>query len=169
MNKKIKIVQNVAIPVLVSVILTGGLTFAWNAVWHGTSWIQSGRVITPRELAEYIEYLKQKLDALQIQVNSISSSTSSSTINNVPAGTVVAGCFVYGLNFSWNSSCWGGATVNNSYSRVICPAGTTAINITNNLAGNGVYNTNGLVVGNIPIITGSINDTALGNLILCHK
>lgn len=37
--------------------LAAGITFAWNAVWHGTGWIDSGEEISSQKVAENFEYL----------------------------------------------------------------------------------------------------------------
>ena len=107
--------------------LATGISFAWNAVWHGTNWIQSGKIITPREIAENMEYLKQQVDSLQTQINNISNSTSTSiTVQDLPSGSVVAGC---GPSFNYwgltQITCWGGAIFRGLYST--CPSGTTKV------------------------------------------
>ncbi len=40
-----------------AVLFVSSVVFAWNAVWHGTDWIQTGQPITSRETAENFEYL----------------------------------------------------------------------------------------------------------------
>ncbi len=39
------------------VVFASGLVYAWNAIWHGTDWIQSGAVIESKKLAESLQYL----------------------------------------------------------------------------------------------------------------
>ncbi len=41
------------------------MVYAWGAVWHGTNWNQSGKVVTVKDIAENLEYLKQEIDNLQ--------------------------------------------------------------------------------------------------------
>ncbi len=43
-----------------SLMLVAGVVYAWNAVWHGTDWIQTGEIIKSKEIAENFEYLYQK-------------------------------------------------------------------------------------------------------------
>ncbi len=42
---------------LIGLLLAAGITFAWNAVWNGTNWIQSGYVVTSKEIGENFEFL----------------------------------------------------------------------------------------------------------------
>ena len=49
---------------LLAVALIAGGTYAWNAVWHGTNWIQAGKVIESEKVAENFEYLRDKIDQI---------------------------------------------------------------------------------------------------------
>ena len=42
------------------VVFASGLVYAWNAVWHGTDWIQPGVVVRSEPLAESLQYLYEK-------------------------------------------------------------------------------------------------------------
>ncbi len=61
--KKISIAQiqtsRLAKVVLFIITLAAVSVFAWNATWHGTDWVQSGKIITAKDLAENFEYLYQ--------------------------------------------------------------------------------------------------------------
>ncbi len=46
---------------LISFLLLSGLTFAQTANWHDTNWLQSGRIVTSKEIAENFEYLYQRV------------------------------------------------------------------------------------------------------------
>ena len=97
--------------------LAAGVSFAWNAVWHGTDWVQSKKVVTPREIAENLEYLRQQINKLQVQVNNLSSSTNTNiTIQDLPSGSVIAGC-------GYRQRCWGGA----NYYNYRCPSGSRRV------------------------------------------
>ncbi len=64
---------------VLSVVLVAGAVFAaggaqniqnkWNAFWHGTDWIDAGKIIRAKEIAENFEWLKQQVDDLQSQIN----------------------------------------------------------------------------------------------------
>ncbi len=93
----------------------------WDAFWHGTSWIQAGKVVESERIAENFEWLKQQVDDLQSQIDSIQNSNSGQlTLQDMPAGTVIAGC---GVDNAYNQTliCWGGA--NGRYR--ICPNGSS--------------------------------------------
>ena len=62
--EKIKGINKWLVSIFVGLLFAGFITFAWNAVWHGTDWVQSGRIITPREIAENFEYLYQRAGKL---------------------------------------------------------------------------------------------------------
>ena len=53
--------KNIVTSLAVSLILAAGVTFAWNAVWHGTDWIKSGAVINAQKVAENFEFLYNRL------------------------------------------------------------------------------------------------------------
>ena len=53
-------VKAIALSLSLGLALAAGITFAWNAVWHGTDWIQSGKVINAKAIAESLEYLYQR-------------------------------------------------------------------------------------------------------------
>ena len=61
--KKISITQlqtsRLAKAILFIITLTVVSVFAWSATWHGTDWVQSGKIITAKDLAENFEYLYQ--------------------------------------------------------------------------------------------------------------
>ncbi len=123
-------IKILSLSLLFGLTLAAGFSFAWNAVWHGTRWIQSGKIIGPREIAENFEYLKQELDNLKTVVNNLAGSNASSSsinIDDLPSGTVIAGC----LNIDRYSGyrytrCWGGAKiirVGRGYAK--CPPAST--------------------------------------------
>ena len=62
---------------LLGLLLAGGLTYAGNAIWHGTDWVQTNKIVTPREIADNLEYLNQKIASLE------QSTASSTTVNNM--------------------------------------------------------------------------------------
>ena len=98
-------------------VFSAGLAFAWNAVWHGTNWIQSGQVIRAKEVGENMQYLYEQIEDLKGQINNLNtqinnSSSTQITVNQMPSGTVVAGCTQVPDNrpfsaYKWK--CWGGA------------------------------------------------------------
>ncbi len=59
----IKISKKFFLSLLFGLSLAAGFSFAWNAVWHGTDWIQSGKTISSKEIAENFEYLYKRLPA----------------------------------------------------------------------------------------------------------
>ena len=116
---------------------SAGLVFAWNAVWHGTDWIQSGAVVDAQKVGENFEYLKKQIEDLNTRLNNIeNSSTTNITIEDMPSGTVVAGCMAGNIMEKTNVEtpmyywCWGGASVKNYYPYFFkrytytCPKGT---------------------------------------------
>lgn len=50
---------------LLGLSLATATTYAWSATWNGTSWITNGGVIDAQKIAENLEYLKNKVDALE--------------------------------------------------------------------------------------------------------
>ena len=94
---KIKFVNKWIVPIFVGLLFAGFITYAWNAVWHGTDWVQSGRIITPREIAENFEYLYQRAGKL-------------------PAG----GCQNAGEVLQWDGSKFVCATVSGGSGTVAC-------------------------------------------------
>ncbi len=48
-----------SLTLLAGIFLVITLTYAWDAVWNGTNWIQPGQVITSRYLGENFEFLYQ--------------------------------------------------------------------------------------------------------------
>ena len=120
------------------VIFASGLVYAWNAVWHGTDWVQSGKVINAKNLGESLQFLYEKIEDLNTRLNNIgNSSTTNITIEDMPSGTVVAGCIADYIGEGNNSEtalnhwCWGGASVrrniwyiNYSLYTYTCPQGT---------------------------------------------
>ena len=77
-------IKNWTLSLILGLVLAGGITFAWNAVWHGTDWIDSGKIITAKELAEDLEYLKKRLDDTNTVINNYHNSTSSNTMVPTP-------------------------------------------------------------------------------------
>jgi len=67
-NEKFKVYLTAT---LLAVALVAGGTYAWNAVWHGTNWVEPGKVISAREIAENFEYLKQEVDGLREIINNL--------------------------------------------------------------------------------------------------
>ncbi len=55
--RKTKSLKNISLSLVIGFSLVAGITFAWNAVWHGTDWIDTGKVIPAKEIAENFEYL----------------------------------------------------------------------------------------------------------------
>ena len=53
------------VSVPLGLLLAGGLTYAGNAVWHGTDWEQTNKIVTPKEIADNLEYLNQKIAGLE--------------------------------------------------------------------------------------------------------
>ncbi len=49
---------------LLAVALIAGGTYAWNAVWHGTDWIQAGKIVESENIAENFEYLYSRAGVL---------------------------------------------------------------------------------------------------------
>ncbi len=60
---------------MVLLSLFSAIVYAWGAVWHGTDWAQSGKVITPKEIAENFEYLYTRINTLEQEVSSAASTT----------------------------------------------------------------------------------------------
>ncbi len=87
--QKIKGFKNLSLSLIVGLVLASGLTFAWNAVWHGTDWVQSGKIITPKEIGENFAYLKQEIDGLK-----------NATSNTIPT------CAGYGKALQWDGTKW---------------------------------------------------------------
>ncbi len=58
------------------VVFASGLVYAWNAVWHGTNWVQNGKVINAKSIGESLQYLYE-------QVESLKTNTISGGFNNV--------------------------------------------------------------------------------------
>ncbi len=56
-----KLNKSIFIGLLIGIIFATGFTFAWNAVWHGTDWIQSGAMIESKKIAENFEYLYSRV------------------------------------------------------------------------------------------------------------
>jgi len=118
---------------LVGLVFASTAVYAWQAVWHGTDWIKSGEVIRAKEIGENMQYLYEQIEDLKGQINNLNtqinnSSSSQITINQMPSGTVVAGCTQVPDNrpfsaYKWK--CWGGAFAwrSNGYD-MKCPANT---------------------------------------------
>ncbi len=47
------------------------LTYAWDAVWHGTDWIYSGQIIESKRIAENFEYLYNELEQLKVNSSTV--------------------------------------------------------------------------------------------------
>lgn len=56
--------KSIALSLSLGLAFAAGITFAWNAVWHGTDWIGSGKVISSQQIAENLEYLYQRAGKL---------------------------------------------------------------------------------------------------------
>ncbi len=77
---------------VLSVVLVAGAVFAaggaqnmqnkWDAFWHGTSWIQAGKVVESEKIAENFEWLKQQVDDLQSQVDNFEPPANYTLIGN---------------------------------------------------------------------------------------
>ncbi len=106
-------IRILSLSLLLGLTLAAGFSFAWNATWHGTRWIQSGKIIGPREIAENFEYLKQELDNLKAAVNNLPGANASSSISvdRMPSGTIIAGCLNVDNYTTRNTRCWGGAQI----------------------------------------------------------
>ena len=59
-----KSLKSIFLSLIIGLTLASGVTFAWNAVWHGTDWIKSGDVIKAKEIAENFEYLYKRTNPL---------------------------------------------------------------------------------------------------------
>ncbi len=57
----VKISKKFFLSLLFGLGLAAGFSFAWNAVWHGTDWIQSGAMIESKKIAENFEYLYSRV------------------------------------------------------------------------------------------------------------
>ena len=64
-TQKIKNFKNISLLLTIGLALAAGLTFAWNAVWHGTDWIKNGTIIDAQKIAENFEYLKQRIEEIE--------------------------------------------------------------------------------------------------------
>ena len=69
--KKVKILKNLSFSLIIGLTLAAGITFAWNAVWHGTDWVKRGNVIKSKELGETLEYLYMKSRLLPENCNQV--------------------------------------------------------------------------------------------------
>ncbi len=83
---QLKKIKRVSFVLVLALILTTGLSFAWNAVWNGTDWIQSGAMIESKKIAENFEYLKRKSDDLESIINNYHDS-GSGTFSDCTAST----------------------------------------------------------------------------------
>ena len=95
-------------------LFAAGITFAWNAVWHGTDWMQPGNTINSKEMAENLEYLKRTVNDLNNRINNIEQNNTSINSENMPSGSVIAVCFVDNTGSEWrgySKKCYGGATL----------------------------------------------------------
>ncbi len=57
-------IKNWVLSLTIGIVFAVSLSFAWNSVWHGTNWVQSGKIITSREIAENLEFLYQRAGKL---------------------------------------------------------------------------------------------------------
>lgn len=57
-------IKNWVLSLTIGIVFAVSLSFAWNAVWHGTNWVQTGKIITSREIAENLEFLYQRAGKL---------------------------------------------------------------------------------------------------------
>jgi hypothetical protein len=56
-------IKSTILSLVVGLFLAAGITYAWNATWHGTSWISSGETISAQKVAENFEYLKAQISS----------------------------------------------------------------------------------------------------------
>ncbi len=55
--RQAKSLKNISLSFIIGLTLATGITFAWNAVWHGTDWIKPGGVISAQKIGESLEFL----------------------------------------------------------------------------------------------------------------
>jgi len=60
LTSQFKSLKGFVVGLMLGLALVAGSVFAWNAVWNGTNWIQTGEPILAREIAENFEYLHQR-------------------------------------------------------------------------------------------------------------
>ena len=72
---------------LVGLVFASTAVYAWQAVWHGTDWIQSGQVIRAKEIGENMQYLYEQIEDLKSQITNLQT-----TINNNATTTTSIDC-----------------------------------------------------------------------------
>ena len=65
-NKNIILIVVAMVLILLIYSLSYAVQNSWKPVWRGTDWIQSGRIISAKNIAENFEYLKREVDALSV-------------------------------------------------------------------------------------------------------
>ncbi len=60
--------KNIVVALTISFFIVG-VSFAWNAVWHGTNWTISNKVISPQNLSENFQYLYERVPDPQLSTN----------------------------------------------------------------------------------------------------
>ncbi len=131
-------------------LLASGLVFAWNAIWNGTSWINSGEIIPAKQIAENFEYLYLKSQLLPDNgcpnVGDVLSwdgskfvcqdANASTTDPGGDAGTnpeLIAGCAYTPRSSAAfarrDTKCWGGAELSRAsvINSIICPNNSTKV------------------------------------------
>lgn len=94
MNNKIKIT---AVALALGVLLAGGATYAAVA-WHGTDWITDGAVVRADYMQDNFDWLYNKVNDLQEQINNIDGGSTEITTSCTTQMTV------FGFSFTPSSS-----------------------------------------------------------------
>ena len=68
---KLKSLSGFVLGASLGLMLVASIVFAWNAVWHGTDFIQTGKVIPAKEIAENFEYLKQEISTEEFECSTV--------------------------------------------------------------------------------------------------
>ncbi len=131
-------------------LLASGLVFAWNAIWNGTSWINTGEIIPAKQIAENFEYLylKSRLlpdngcpnvgdvlswDGSKFVCQDANASTTDTGTDTGTDPELIAGCATNAEEDRYGRArppiCWGGASAGrrNSIENTNCPTGSTKV------------------------------------------
>ncbi len=74
------------------VVFASGLVYAWNPVWHGTDWVQSGKVINAKSIGESLQYLYEQVESLKNELGAVSGNNTSNCIAQRVSGKYVPKC-----------------------------------------------------------------------------
>ncbi len=131
-------------------LLASGLVFAWNAIWNGTSWINTGEIIPAKQIAENFEYLylKSQLlpdngcpnvgdvlswDGSKFVCQDANASTTDPGTDTGVNPELIAGCAYTPRSSAAfarrDTKCWGGAYITrlNRVEYTKCPAGSQSV------------------------------------------